>query len=152
MYNISKNISYIEATQSPTALKYKLNNEPNNIELENMKYVAEIVFEPLRLHIDEPIRVNSFFRSPILNQLLGGDSHSQHMQGCAIDMSIISPHFSNAYIFKYIKKNLPFDKLIWEFGSDISPAWVHVSLVKSNNRRESLKSYWSSGKKKFKVI
>ena len=47
---------------------------------------------------------------------------------------------SNAEIFKIIKDKLPFDQLIWEFGTDKEPSWVHVSYNAKNNRKQILKA------------
>jgi len=55
---------------------------------------------------------------------------------------------SNSLIFYYILQYLPFDQLIWEFGNDDEPEWVHVSYSKKN-RREALKSIRIKGKIKY---
>lgn len=139
---ISDNISYTEATKSRTAVKYKINNDPNKATLKRMKYVAENVFEPLREHFEVPIAVTSFFRSEELNKKIGGSSTSEHVYGSAIDLDAdVFGLITNRQIFNYIKDNLKFNQLIWEFGDDKEPAWVHVSLKRSNNKQEVLKAY-----------
>ncbi len=138
---ISKHITYAEATKSWVAENYCKQNTPNGKELEAMQSVAERIFEPLREHFGCPIAVTSFFRQKTLNALVGGSSNSQHTKGEALDLDAdIYGGLTNADIFHYIRSNLDFDQLIWEFGDDEKPAWVHVSYKKSGNRRQILRS------------
>ena len=153
MNKISKHISYKEATRSTTALRLGIENVPNEYELQNMEMVAKHIFEPLRQAIDAPIKINSFFRCEELNKAIGGSTKSQHCQGRAIDIDDIYGHVSNAFMYYYIKDNLDFDQLIWEFGTDDSPDWVHVSYVdEDSNRKRCLKAYREDGKTKYKDI
>ena len=153
MVRISKHISYKEATRSATALRLGIENIPNEYELQNMEMVAKKVFEPLREAVDAPIKINSFFRCEELNKAIGGSSKSQHCQGRAIDIDDIYGNVSNAFMYYYIKDNLDFDQLIWEFGTDDSPDWVHVSYVdEDSNRKRCLKAYREDGKTKYKDI
>ena len=150
MDRISKHISYKEATRSATALRLGIENVPNEYELQNMEMVAKKVFEPLREAIDAPIKINSFFRCEELNKAIGGSSKSQHCQGRAIDIDDIYGHVSNAFMYYYIKDNLDFDQLIWEFGTDDSPDWVHVSYVDADsNRKRCLRAIRENGKTKY---
>ena len=150
MNKISKHISYKEATRSATALRLGIENIPNEYQLQNMEMVAKKVFEPLREAVDAPIKINSFFRCEELNKAIGGSSKSQHCQGRAIDIDDIYGHVSNAFMYYYIKDNLDFDQLIWEFGTNDSPDWVHVSYVdEDSNRKRCLKAYRENGKTKY---
>ena len=150
MNKISKHISYKEATRSATALRLGIENVPNEYELQNMEMVAKKVFEPLREAVNGPIKINSFYRCEELNKAIGGSSKSQHCQGRAIDIDDIYGHVSNAYMYYYIKDNLDFDQLIWEFGTDDSPDWVHVSYVdEDSNRKKCLKAIRENGKTKY---
>jgi hypothetical protein len=150
MVNISKHISYKEATRSATALRLGIENTPNEYELQNMEIIAKKVFEPLREAVDAPIKINSFFRSEKLNKAIGGSGKSQHCQGRAIDIDDVYGSVSNAYMFYYIKDNLDFDQLIWEFGTDANPDWVHVSYVdEDSNRKRCLKAIREDGKTKY---
>ena len=150
MIRISKHISYKEATRSATALRLGIENIPNEYQLQNMEMLAKKVFEPLREAVDAPIKINSFFRCEELNKAIGGSSKSQHCQGRAIDIDDIYGHVSNAFMYYYIKDNLDFDQLIWEFGTDDSPDWVHVSYVdEDSNRKRCLKAVREDGKTKY---
>ncbi len=135
MKNISRFITYEEATISQTAVRKKISNIPSDIELLNMEFVALNIFDKVREHFGVPLRVSSFYRSPKLNKAVGGAKTSQHMKGEAIDMQGTGK-VTNAMIFEFVKNNLKFDQLIWEFGTKTNPAWVHVSLSKSNNRNK----------------
>jgi len=153
MKKISKHITYKEGTRSVTALRLGIENVPNDYELQNMELIAEKVFEPLRKAVNGPIKINSFFRCEELNKAIGGSSRSQHCQGRAIDIDDVYGYVSNSYMYYYIKDNLDFDQLIWEFGTDTEPDWVHVSYVDSDsNRKRCLLAYKKDGKTKYKDI
>jgi hypothetical protein len=154
MDKISKHVSYREGVYSRTAERLGIKNEPSDDVLKNMRVTAEKVFEPLRMHVGAPIAVNSFYRGPELNKAIGGAKKSQHMSGQAIDIDDTLGHMSNADMYYWIKENLNFDQLIWEFGTDKNPNWLHVSYVNdSDNRNRCLKAYKDNNNKtKYKVI
>mgnify|MGYP003664383935 FL=1 len=135
MKKISKHISYKEATGSNYAKRYGIKNKPSDEQVENMQLLAKDVFEPLREWVDAPIRVNSMFRSLELNSALKGSKTSSHMKGEAMDITSMGGK-SNLEMFHWIKDNLCFDQLIWEFGNE--PKWLHVSFKKEGNRQQVL--------------
>ena len=150
---ISKHISDKEGVYSRTALRLGIKNKPSKKQLNNMVKLAEEVFEPLREYANGPIKINSFFRSPELNTAIGGSTKSHHCHGQAIDIDDTFGHKTNAEMYHYIKDNLDFDQMIWEFGDDDNPDWVHVSYVSpKENRNRCLKAYKHQGKTKYKVI
>ena len=150
---ISKHISYKEGVRSNTATRLGIDNTPNNEQLDNMETVAEEVFEPLRAYVGGPIKINSFFRCPELNKAIGGSSKSQHCKGQAMDIDDTFGRCTNAEMYHFIKENLDFDQMIWEFGDDDNPDWVHVSYVSpEDNRNRCLKAYKKNGKTKYIVI
>ena len=150
---ISKHISHKEGVYSATAIRKDIDNEPNKDQMANMKLIAEKVFEPLRKWVGGPIKINSFFRCPELNTAIGGSHKSQHCKGQDIDIDDTFGHVTNADMYYWIKNHLDFDQMIWEFGDDNNPAWVHVSYVsKDKNRNRCLKAYREDGKTKYIVI
>ena len=150
---ISDNITYAEAIHSETAKRKGIDNTPNPTQIEAMKLVAEKVFQPLRKWVGGPIKVNSFFRSADLNEAIGGSKTSQHCKGQAIDIDDTFGHAINAVMYRWIKENLDFDQMIWEFGDDKNPNWVHVSYVSEDkNRNRCLKAYKEDGKTKYMEI
>ena len=153
MEKISKHVSYKEGVYSITAKRLGLNNKPNTYALVNMQVLAENVFEPLRKWVGGPIKINSFYRSEALNKAIGGSSRSQHCQGRAIDIDDSYKHKTNAEMYNWIKENLDFDQMIWEFGTDDNPDWVHISYVsEEENRKRCLKAARLNGKTTYAVI
>jgi len=127
--NISKHISYKEATFSNTAKARKIDNTPDADTLVRMKLVSEKCFEPLREWYGKPIKINSFYRSPKLNIAVGGSKTSQHVKGEAIDLTAGSVE-ENRKLYKWICDNLEFDQAIWEYGG----RWIHISYKINGNR------------------
>ena len=147
---ISKHISDKEATKSITALRLGIDNTPNGTAYNNMKTLAANVFEPLREWVGGPIKITSMYRSTELNEAIGGSNTSQHTKGQAIDIDDIYGHKTNAEMFEYIKNNLEFDQLIWEFGNEDNPDWLHISYVDlEKNRKRILKAVRDQGKVKY---
>ena len=150
---ISEHISYKEGVYSRTATRLDIDNEPNNEQMDNMCLLAQEVFEPLRMWVGGPIKINSFFRSPKLNKAIGGSTKSQHCHGQAIDIDDTFGRATNAEMYDFIKEHLDFDQMIWEFGNEDNPDWVHVSYVSEHkNRNRCLQAYKENGKTKYKVI
>ena len=150
---ISDHITYAEAIHSNTAKRRGIDNTPSEVQVLSMKLLADKVFEPLRKWVGGPIKVNSFFRSVALNEAIGGVASSQHCKGQAIDIDDVYGRKTNAEMYKWIQENLDYDQMIWEFGTDTQPNWIHVSYVsKEENRNKCLKAYKEHGKTKYKVI
>ena len=153
MEKLSKHVSYKEGVYSITAKRLGLKNDPTDDHLFNMIKIAENVFEPLRAYVNGPIKINSFYRGPELNKAVGGSSKSQHCHGQAMDIDDSYGHASNSEMFNWVRANLNFDQMIWEFGTDENPDWVHISYVnKDVNRNRCLKAYRENGKTKYMVI
>ena len=135
---ISNHISYKEGVYSNTAIRRGIDNTPNDDQLHFMEIIAEEVFEPLRKWVGGPIKINSFFRGEPVNTAIGGSRKSQHMKGQAIDIDDTFRHKTNAEMYYYIKDNLDFDQMIWEFGDDKNPNWLHISWVSHRPNRKKL--------------
>ena len=150
---ISKHLSLAEVSRSETAKRRGISNTPSGEHLENFKKLAENIFEPIREHFGVPIHISSGYRSKELNSAIGGSLSSQHCQGEAIDIDMDGSNsgVTNADIYNFIKDNLNFDQIIWEFGNDTNPDWVHVSYESSGKQRKQvLKAYKEAGKTKYK--
>lgn len=148
---LSKNLSLAEVTRSATAKRLGIVNEPTEQHLENLKAVAEDVFQPIREEFMCPIFVSSGYRSEALNDAIKGSSRSQHCSGQALDLDAdVYGVITNADVFHYILDNLDFDQLIWEYGTDENPDWVHVSYHKDGkNRLQVMKAVSVGGKTKY---
>jgi hypothetical protein len=148
---LSKNLTLDEATKSATAIKNGISNKPSSEHLSNLMAIAQNVFQPVRDHFGKPIAITSGYRSQALNDLIGGASGSQHSKGEALDLDAdVFGGLENYQMFHYIKDNLDFDQLIWEFGDDENPAWVHVSYKATGNRGEVLICAKQNGKTIYK--
>ena len=137
--NLSENLTLSEVIRSESAKRYQITNMPTEEHLENLKQLAKNIFQPIRDHFNVPIRISSGYRSAALNKKIGGAANSQHSTGQAIDIDMIGTEVTNADIFNFVKDNLKFDQLIWEFGNDTEPDWVHISWSKKP-RKQILKA------------
>lgn len=147
---LSENLSLAEVMRSETAKRKGVSNMPTPEHIENFKKLAENIFQPIRKHFGKPIHISSGYRSAALNKAIGGASSSQHCTGEAIDIDMDGTTITNAEIFNYIKNNLSFDQLIWEFGTDKNPDWVHVSYESTGKQRKQiLKAVKQGGKTSY---
>ena len=122
---------------------------PTKEHIANFMLLAEKIFEPVREHFGVPIRISSGYRSKELNAITkGASTTSQHCKGQAIDIDMDGTSLTNKQVFDYIKDNLPFDQLIWEFGNEENCDWVHVSYV-PNGRKQILKAFKMNGATKY---
>ena len=140
---LSKNLSLAEVTKSTTAKRLGINNVPDDEwVIENLRQVAVNVFQPLRDAFECPIYVSSGYRGPELNRAIGGSLRSQHMEGRALDLDAdVYGGCTNSQIFNWIRENVTFDQMVWEFGDQDNPDWVHVSYVHDGvNRARCLKA------------
>jgi hypothetical protein len=144
---LSKNLALSEVTRSETAKRKGISNMPTPEHIENFKKLAENVFQPIRDHFGVPIRLSSGYRSEALNKAIGGAgkvvngkyvASSQHCKGEAIDIDMDGTSITNKQVFDFIKDNLNFDQLIWEFGTSTNPDWVHVSYDSEGKQRKQI--------------
>ena len=144
---LSKNLALSEVTRSETAKRRGISNMPTPEHIENFKKLAENVFQPIRDHFGCPIRISSGYRSEALNKAIGGAGKtvngkyiptSQHCLGEAIDIDMDGTSITNKQVFDFIKDNLDFDQLIWEFGTITNPNWVHVSYRSEGKQRKQV--------------
>ena len=151
---ISEHLDLSELIRSDSAKRNGISNMPTEEHIANFKLLAEKVFEPIRNNFRCPIHISSGYRSKDLNIFIGGSLSSQHCKGQAIDIDMDnSPNgVTNKMIYDYIKDNLEFDQLIWEFGNDSNPDWVHVSYTNGKNRNQKLKAIKSNGKTSYTNI
>ena len=145
---LSTHLDLSEVIRSDSAKRNGISNMPTPEHIENFKLLAEKIFEPVREHFGVPIRISSGYRSKELNAKIGGSATSQHCKGQAVDIDMDGTSLTNKQIFDYIKDNLPFDQLIWEFGNEDNPDWVHVSYV-PNGRKQILKAFKMNGATKY---
>jgi len=136
---LSENLTLAEMIRSESAKRAGIDNSATAEHIENMKLLAKNIFQPIRDNFKKPIHISSGYRSKALNDSIKGTSKtSQHSKGEAIDIDMDNTSITNAQIFNYIKDNLNFDQLIWEFGTDKNPSWVHVSYNSKGKQRNQI--------------
>jgi hypothetical protein len=143
---ISAHFALAEFTRSESAKRHGVSNEPTPEHLKNLITLCEKVLEPIRMKFG-PINISSGYRSKALNHYIGGSLNSQHCEAKAADIDMDGMGgASNTEIFNYIKDSLDFDQLIWEFGDNNKPDWVHVSYNAPKNRKQVLRALKVNGK------
>jgi hypothetical protein len=136
---LTQHFTLEEMTASPTAKRLGLSNTPTAEHVENMRYCCEKILEPVRAHFKKPVTINSSYRSPAVNEAVGGSKTSQHVNGQAIDFEIMG--ISNKVVADWISENLEYDQVILEFyvEGDKNSGWVHASIKKEGgNRKQKL--------------
>ena len=123
-----------ELYASDTAKRLGIDNRPSVQQMINLVYLSAYVLEPLRVAMNEPIKIGSGFRCKALNKAVGGVYNSQHLKGQAVDLCIDGDIAKGKKWFNYIKDHLPFDQLIWEHNAK-GTYWVHVSFRSDGKNR-----------------
>ena len=134
---LSANFSLSEMTKSQTAIRKDIDNTPTQEHIDNLKYVAVNLLQPIRDHFGKPVTVSSGYRSVELCEAIGSSSRSQHAKGEAADFEI--PGMDNKELGLWIRDNIEYDQLILEFYKDGEPnsGWIHCSMVKDGEPRKS---------------
>jgi zinc D-Ala-D-Ala carboxypeptidase len=133
---LSANFSMKEFTASDTAKRRGIDNNPGLKHAEAALELFANIVQPIRDHFGTSIFLSSGYRSYELNKAIGGSQTSQHSKGEAVDIDMDGRKGpENEDVFHYIRENLPFDQLIWEFGDNKRPDWVHVSYKKGGPQR-----------------
>jgi len=134
---LTKNFDLAEMVESPTArrLKIKQQFEPDILVRENLLELCRHVLQPLRDYIG-PVNVSSGYRCPELNKAVGGAKNSQHLFGQAADIKGVGKITNKMLYEAIIELNLPFDQILWEYGTDLNPSWVHVSYGPRHRRQQ----------------
>jgi len=151
---IGKYLTLEECCKSATAIRLGIDNKPNQQQIIALHTLATNIYDKCCEKFLLKIPVTSMFRSKELNATISNSSaNSQHTHGEAMDMDLDGTMNGviNAQLFNYIKQNLDFDQLIWEFGTDTNPDWVHVSYdVSGKNRKNVFKASRVNGRVQYK--
>lgn len=151
---VSDNVTLDEVTKNKTASQLGLDNTPTPEHLENLKLVLNNIFEPLRKGLgSNPIFISCGYRGAAVNaKTKGASKTSYHCFGKALDLDAdVFGKVTNSEIFYYIKDNLKYAELIWEYGTDKNPDWVHVAFDLGKNVKETLRVKSVNGKPKYEV-
>ena len=139
---LSANFSLNEMTRSQTATRRGLDNSPTDVHQDNLQLLCEKILQPCRDHFG-PITVTSGYRSDALNEAIGGSTTSQHSKGQAADFSASGASIQE--LGNWIRDNLEFDQLIFEFLDSPSGGWIHCSYFEPG-RNEVLTADKVNGK------
>lgn len=138
---LSEHVTLDEFQRSEAAIKHSIKNEMSASEIEKAKLLCENIFEPIREKLGKPIKINSGFRSLLLNKVIKGAKTSQHCKGEAMDIDL-----HDKELFVWIIENLDFDQAIFEGGTETQAGWFHISYKASGNRKEALRMTKIKGK------
>lgn len=145
---LTKDFSLAEAIKT----NVRTDNSPDAGALDALFALFKNVMQPLRDAIGKPIHVNSAYRSPKVNAVVGGSASSQHCKGQACDFEC--PGMSNYDLaMAVINNKIEFDQLILEFYTPGIPdsGWVHVSYrADGKNRFQILTAVRENGKTVYK--
>ena len=124
-----------ELVRSDTATRLGINNMPPASAVKALNALVDNVLDPLRDAWGGPIHVNSGYRCPRLNRIVGGTPSSQHQRGEAADITVGSPARNRRLLALIKRLDLPVDQCIDEKGC----RWIHVSHRAGRNRRLYMK-------------
>jgi len=130
--------------------KTGIENVPNEEQVENLKRVCRWL-EELRLRYnlnkkekiknkdeEEPIIINSGFRSAEVNKAVGGSPSSNHLTGCAVDIRCIGIEQALRYAAILLDiadlNREDYDELLVEQKGSV--IWIHFAVRPTGNRRK----------------
>lgn len=147
--NLSANFTLKELTRSDTADRLGIDNTPDDEQIESLRLLCENILQPVRDHFGKPVKINSGFRCPALNQATGGSATSDHCKGQACDFEIDG--VSNPDLAQFIADNLKYTQLILEFYTQGQPnsGWVHASFNPDNLKCQELTAVKVAGKTQY---
>jgi len=145
---ISENFGWAEATwttQRDPATGLLLDNEPGPEEAARLVYTFQCM-EDVRSYFGRPIIVHSAYRSPLVNERVGGNPKSQHMRGEAVDFHVAGIPVVQAF------ESLLSSALVWDQAIEEAGTWLHMSFVRGTPRRQALRMRIVDGKAKYEPV
>lgn len=126
--NLSKNFTLSELTYSSTARANKMDNNPGRLELENLKKLCNNILQPIRDKYGKSIFINSGYRNPFVNRVVGGSTSSQHLKGEAADITVGSKE-GNRRLFDLIVQMIENKEItVGQLIDEKDYKWIHISL------------------------
>lgn len=139
-YQLTEHFSYNEMTRSAWAERNNVDNTPDALQLLALENLCRKLLEPLRQEFG-PIRINSGFRCPLVNEGVHGVGNSKHLSGEAADIYLPDEETGRAY-FRFIKQHVDFDQLLFEYNR-FGARWIHCSVLldATKNRHQAILNY-----------
>ena len=132
--NLSKHFTLAEMVQSQTASRHSIDNDPPAHILPKLATLAAGMEQVRTLLKNKPISISSGYRGPVLNAVIKGSKHSQHMTGEACDFVCPAYGTPKDIVKAIVNSNIAYDQVIEEFGVK---GWVHISFS-DRNRKQAL--------------
>lgn len=136
--NLSEHFTLHELCYSTTASIYGIDNTTiDNDVVDNLRYLAQHILEPLRKTLGESVIITSGYRCKDLNKKVGGAWNSQHINGEAVDIHIKTPEYANK-VCNILSKNSYVDQLLYEHSKS-GTSWIHVSTSRTRYPRHLIR-------------
>ena len=128
-------------TTNQYTIRYNISNFPSSSDLANLDLMINNIYEPCCINFNTNIVILPSYYNLQLQELLNLDTSSLHLTGQALNFDIASlgRNVKNSDLFYFIKNNLEFNQLIWEFGNDNEPQYVYTSFILNNNQNNVLR-------------
>ncbi len=136
---LSEHFRLSEFTRSATAIRLRIDNQPEREDIVALRSLCLNVLEPLRRRFGV-IRITSGYRSPKLNQAVGGARNSQHMYGEAADIHVGSVEVARK-MYDFLMANVNFDQMLLEMRNG-RVYCLHISYTTARKNRRMARSYY----------
>ncbi|HQQ81953.1 MAG TPA: D-Ala-D-Ala carboxypeptidase family metallohydrolase [Cyclobacteriaceae bacterium] len=152
MNSTTEHLSKYLTLQDAIKARPGFSNKPSEDQIKALIYWGTCVLDPIVEHFGVVPFLHSVFRNDAYNAAIGGDPHSQHRFGQAGDMDFdnVPKAPNNKALFDFVVRNLNFDQIIWEKGTNENPDWVHVSAIDGVNRKKITQCVVVEGKTCYK--
>lgn len=149
---LSDHFAVEEFEASQTAIRLGINNKMTLAQTQLAAFFCMEVLEKIRAFYGKPIHIDSGYRCPQLNRLIGGAMNSQHqmIKAECVAVDIVIPGVSPVQMMTDIKAD-KIEGLIWDQCIE-EGTWLHISRSTIHNRGQCLKAHFSKGSVTYKEV